>query len=151
MTDTYLGLASLVVIAASIALWIRALRHVEIPKNRGGFVAAWVVAAGLGVTALAGEPGWLGGIPAGFAVFASAFFLLTRCDRAARRSRAMPSRWGTRFPNSRRPMNTDRRSTHRAWQGIRCSSSSFADIGDPTVSPSYGDGKSSGPNSTSVA
>ena len=77
MTDTYLGLASLVVVAASTALWIRALRRVKIPKNRGGFVAAWVVAAGLGVTALAGEPGWLGGIPAGIAVFASTFFLLT--------------------------------------------------------------------------
>ena len=77
MTDTYLGLASLIVVAISIRLWIRALKRVEIPKNRGGFVAAWAVAAGLGLAALAGEPGWLGGIAAGFSVFASTFFLLT--------------------------------------------------------------------------
>jgi len=77
MTVTYLGLASLLVVAISTGLWIRGLKRVEIPKNRGGFIAASVVAAGLGVTALAGEPGWLGGIPAGLAVFASTFFLLT--------------------------------------------------------------------------
>jgi hypothetical protein len=77
MSDMYLGLASLVVVAISVRLWIRAIGRVEIPKNRGGFVTACVVATGLGVTALAGEPGWLGGIPAGIAVFASTFFLLT--------------------------------------------------------------------------
>jgi hypothetical protein len=77
MSDVYLGLASLAVVAISMLVWMRALKRVAIPKNRGGFVAASVVAAGLGVTALAGEPGWLGGIPAGIAVFASTFFLLT--------------------------------------------------------------------------
>jgi len=77
MIDLSLGLVSLVVMAISIFLWIRALGRVEIPKNRGGFVAACVVAGVLGVTALAGEPGWLGGIPAGLAVFSSMFFLLT--------------------------------------------------------------------------
>jgi hypothetical protein len=56
MGETHLGLASLVVVAISTRLWIRALKRVEIPKNRGGFAAAWVVAAGLGVAALAGEP-----------------------------------------------------------------------------------------------
>jgi hypothetical protein len=75
--STYLGLASLVIIAISIHLWIRALRRVEIPENRGGFAAAWVIAAGLGLAALAGEPGWLGGISAGIAAFASSFLLLT--------------------------------------------------------------------------
>jgi len=77
MGEPYLGWASLVVVAISIRLWIRAFKRVEIPKNRGGFVAAWIVAAGLGLAALLGEPGWLGGVPAGLAVFASAFFLLT--------------------------------------------------------------------------
>ncbi len=77
MGDTYLGLASLVIVAISIRLWIRAFKRVEIPKNRGGYVAAWVVAAGLGLAALVGEPGWLGGIPAGFGVFASTFLLFT--------------------------------------------------------------------------
>ncbi len=77
MGSMYFGLASLVVLAMSIYLWIRALKRVEIPENRGGFILAWVVAAGLGVTALAGEPGWLGGVPAGLTVFASSFLLLT--------------------------------------------------------------------------
>jgi hypothetical protein len=49
---------------------------VAIPKNRGVFLASAVLAAGLGVTALRGEPGWLGGIPAGLGTFASLMFLL---------------------------------------------------------------------------
>jgi hypothetical protein len=76
MIDGFLGLASLTVAALTIHLWTRALKRVEIPVNRGGFVAAWFIAAGVGVAALTGEPGWLGGIPAGLAVFASTFFLL---------------------------------------------------------------------------
>ena len=61
MNDTYLGFSSLMVIGISIALWIR----------------AWVVAAALGVAALVGGPGWLGGVPAGLGVLASVFFLAT--------------------------------------------------------------------------
>ena len=75
MTDSILGFASLGVIAISSGLWVRAFRRVEIPENRGFYVAAWVVAAALGVAALVGEPGWLGGVPAGFGVFMAAFFL----------------------------------------------------------------------------
>ncbi|MCP5068085.1 MAG: hypothetical protein GY946_16105 [bacterium] len=77
MNELYLGLVALVVVAISIRFWFRALKRVEIPENRGGFIAAWIVAAGLGVAALVGEPGWLGGIAAGLAVFASGFLLLT--------------------------------------------------------------------------
>ena len=77
MGDTVIGLAALVILAISIRLWVRAIKRVEIPANRVGFVAAWIVVAGMGVTALAGEPGWLGGIPAGLALFASLFFLFT--------------------------------------------------------------------------
>ena len=77
MTDAILGFASLGVFALSARFWFRALKRVEIPENRGFFVAAWVGAGTLGVAALLGEPGWLGGIPAGIAVFASSFFLLT--------------------------------------------------------------------------
>ena len=77
MNDSYLGVASLVIVAISIHIWFRALKRVEIPQNRSGFVATWLVAAVLAVTALAGEPGWLGGVPAGFAVFLSTFFLFT--------------------------------------------------------------------------
>ena len=74
MTDTYLGLTSLVITAISVRLWFRALVRVEIPKNRGPFVAAWGIAAGLAVTALLGEPGWLGGIAAGLALLPAGFF-----------------------------------------------------------------------------
>lgn len=77
MIEVLLGWTALSIIALATRSWIRALTRVEIPKSRGGFVAAWVFAAALGVAALAGEPGWLGGIPAGLALFASAFFLLT--------------------------------------------------------------------------
>jgi len=77
MPEAFLGLVSLVVVALSLGLWIRALKRVEIPENRGGFVAAWVVAAGLGLAALAGQPGWLGALLAGCAVFVSGFFLFT--------------------------------------------------------------------------
>ena len=77
MTDAILGFASLGVVAISVGLWIRALKRVEIPENRGFFVAAWVVAAALGVATLVGEPGWTGGIPAAFGIFVSLFFLVT--------------------------------------------------------------------------
>lgn len=77
MGDTVIGLAALVILAISIRLWVRAIKRVEIPANRVGFVAAWIVVAGMGVTALAGEPGGFDGIPAGLALFASLFFLFT--------------------------------------------------------------------------
>ena len=77
MIDAILGFASLGVIVLSVHFWIRALKRVEIPENRGFFVAAWVGAGALGVAALLGEPGWLGGIPAAFSVFASLFFVGT--------------------------------------------------------------------------
>jgi hypothetical protein len=77
MTDTQLGLASIGVLATSAVFWTRALQGVAIPKDRGFFVAAWLCAAALGLTALFGDPGWLGGIPASISVFAALFFLAT--------------------------------------------------------------------------
>lgn len=77
MTDTLLGFASLTVIGIATARWIRATLRVELPENRGFYMVAWVVAGALGVSALLGEPGWLGGIPAALGVFASLFFLGT--------------------------------------------------------------------------
>ena len=77
MDDVILGWMSIAVMAASVRLWIRAFKRVEIPENRSGFVAAWVIGAALGVVALMGEPGLLGGVPAGIGAGASAFFLLT--------------------------------------------------------------------------
>ena len=77
MTDTVLGFACLVVVALSLALWFRALGRLAIPENRSIYVAAWSLAAILGVAALLGEPGWLGGVPAGIGTFLSVFFLFT--------------------------------------------------------------------------
>jgi cytochrome oxidase Cu insertion factor (SCO1/SenC/PrrC family) len=72
-----LGLAALGVVVVAGFFWVRALQRVEIPANRGAFVAAAVLAAILGVLALASGPGWLGGIAAGLAVLVSAFFLFS--------------------------------------------------------------------------
>ena len=77
MTDTTLGFLSFALLATSVALWARNIRRVEIPKNRSGFVAAWLTAGMLAITALAGDPGWLGGIPATLALIASTFFTFT--------------------------------------------------------------------------
>jgi hypothetical protein len=76
MTDTYLGFASLAVLATSLILWFRAMGRLAIPQNRAGYLASWALAAALGVTALLGGPGWLGGVPAGIGAFASLTFLL---------------------------------------------------------------------------
>jgi len=72
-----LGWVSLVVLAISFRAWIGALKRVEIPENRSGFVAMWALAAGLGVAALLGEPGWRGGGPATLGLLGSCFVLFT--------------------------------------------------------------------------
>ena len=72
-----LGWASLAVFLVSFRRWIAALKRVEIPENRGGFVAAWATAAGLGGFALVNEPGWIGGVPAGLGTFGACFVLFT--------------------------------------------------------------------------
>ncbi|MBJ17873.1 MAG: hypothetical protein GY910_24220 [bacterium] len=77
MTDVLLGWASLIIVVVSLRSWIDKIKHVGIPTNRSSFIAAWSAAAALGVAALTGEPGWLGGVPAGLGAFASGFFLLT--------------------------------------------------------------------------
>jgi hypothetical protein len=77
MTDIWLGWGSLFVIAISGFLWFRAIRQVAIPENRSVYVASWCVAAGLGMLALIGDPGWLGGVPAGIGTLASALLLMT--------------------------------------------------------------------------
>lgn len=77
MSDVTLGWIAVAILAGSILLWIRAIRRVAIPENRAGFVLAWLAAAGLGITALLGSPGWIGGIPAGLAVLGGTFLLFT--------------------------------------------------------------------------
>jgi len=77
MTDAYIGLASLAITAFSIRLWFRAAMRVEIPRNRGGFVAAWAGAATLALVSLLGEPGWFAGIAAGLSLIAAGFCLFS--------------------------------------------------------------------------
>jgi hypothetical protein len=77
MTDMYLGFASLAVVAITLTVWFRAAGRLAIPENRGVYVVSCALAAGLGVAALLGEPGWLGGVPAGIGTFGGLLFLLT--------------------------------------------------------------------------
>ena len=74
MNDTILGVLAFLVIAGSMALWFRRIQSVRIPRDRRGFVASWLLGAGLGVLALAGDPGWIVGSLAGLAVVAGILF-----------------------------------------------------------------------------
>ncbi len=77
MTATYLGFAALLTMIVSGTFWIRAVLSVSLPKDRSAYVISWAAAALLGVAALAGGPGLLGGIPAGLATVVGCFGLLT--------------------------------------------------------------------------
>ncbi len=74
MSATILGILAFLALAGSMAIWFRKMQTVQIPENRGGFVATWVIAALLGVTALVQGVGWIGGIPAGIAAVVGIFF-----------------------------------------------------------------------------
>jgi cytochrome oxidase Cu insertion factor (SCO1/SenC/PrrC family) len=75
--DGLLGVTALAVILVSGILWFRAAMAVRLPKNRSFYVAAWLVGVVLAVLALAGSPGWVGGIAAAIALLSGAFVLLT--------------------------------------------------------------------------
>ncbi len=77
MIDSTLGLASLGILAFSARAWFRGIQQVDLPADRTPFVVAWAAAALLGLRALWGEPGWIGGTAALLGLGASAFFLLT--------------------------------------------------------------------------
>ena len=74
MNGRLLGLAAFLLVATSMGLWFWRMQRVEIPKDRRGFVASWLVGAALGIVALTQDPGWLGGVPAVVAVVAGLFF-----------------------------------------------------------------------------
>jgi len=74
MLGALLGVLAFLLVAAPMALWFRRMKSVSIPEDRRGFVACWAGGAVLGVFALTQGPGWIGGIPAGIAVLAGAFF-----------------------------------------------------------------------------
>ena len=76
-TDPVIAFAAFLITAASLVLWFRGVRRVALPADRSGFVAAWALAAGLGVWSLVGSPGWVGGALAGLATLAALLLLLT--------------------------------------------------------------------------
>ena len=74
MSGTALGIVALLLVAGAFALWGLRIKRVQIPRNRGGFVACWAGGAALGIFALTQAPGWLGGVPAAIATGAGIFF-----------------------------------------------------------------------------
>jgi hypothetical protein len=72
------GPIAFVVVATAVGLWIHALRRVEVPEDRGPYVAAWAVGATLGVLALTlGDGGALLRVPAWIAAILGSVLLLT--------------------------------------------------------------------------
>jgi hypothetical protein len=74
MTGTVLGVAALLVVAGTFALWGQRIKHVQIPADRRGFVAGWAGGAVLGIIALSQGGGWVGAVPAVIAAIAGTFF-----------------------------------------------------------------------------
>ncbi len=74
MSTTALGILAFLMLAGSMAIWFRKIQTVQIPENRGVFVATWAISGLLGVTALVQGVGWIGGIPAGIAAVCGILF-----------------------------------------------------------------------------
>jgi len=74
MSANILGLLAFLLVAGSMSLWFIRIKRVAIPRDRRGFVASWLLGAGLGIFALTEGAGWLGGIPGSIAAFAGIFF-----------------------------------------------------------------------------
>ena len=71
---TIFGILSAVGAISTLALWFQRIRAVAIPVDRTAWGVAAMTSAALGVIALANDPGWIGGVPAGLGVFAGLFF-----------------------------------------------------------------------------
>jgi len=56
------AIAALALAAICMAGWQYSIRAVDIPENRALFVAGFLGAVALGITALVKGPGWIGGI-----------------------------------------------------------------------------------------
>ena len=72
--STILGFLALIGAATTFGLWFRRIQAVDIPEDRTPWVIAALVSAALGIAALLGEPGWLGGVPAVVGVVVGGFF-----------------------------------------------------------------------------
>ena len=73
-TGTRLGIAALVVAGITVALWFRQIDQVAIPENRAIFIAFFLAAAALGVSAFVARTRGFGGVAAALAVLIGAFF-----------------------------------------------------------------------------
>ena len=76
MSGGALGIAAFCLVLGTGIVWGRRMQSVRIPRNRGGFVVAMAAGVLLAIAAFSREPGLLGGVPAGFALFGGAFFLM---------------------------------------------------------------------------
>jgi uncharacterized oligopeptide transporter (OPT) family protein len=76
-TGTKLAFLAFGLALACTALWMYQVRQVDIPEDRTAFVLMFLVAAGLGVAALVKGAGWIGGLPAGLAIFLGLFLPFT--------------------------------------------------------------------------
>ena len=63
-----LAFISLILIVVVTAYWLKLAGQVNLPDNRGPYVAAWIAGVLLGVTALIMGSGWIGGIAATLAI-----------------------------------------------------------------------------------
>ena len=77
MTSTILALIALAIIIGIGVFWVRAIRAVQVPENRGAYLTAAAIALILSIVALSGNASWFGNVAAGLALFASALFCFT--------------------------------------------------------------------------
>jgi len=96
MHGTLLGFASLGLALASSLSFLQRMRRVALTQNRRPFEAAWAAALGLGVLALASNPGWLGGAAGTIGAATSALMLLLRA-RSAQAAKTPSVRVGGRI------------------------------------------------------
>lgn len=76
-TGTKLAFLAFGLALACTALWTYQVRQVDIPEDRTAFVLVLLFAAGLGFAALVKGAGWIGGVPAGGAIFLGLFLPFT--------------------------------------------------------------------------
>ena len=74
---TGLGFVGLAMAMLTVTLWFRQINLVAIPEDRTLFVIAFVMAAGLGVSAFIVGTRWFGGIAAFFAILVGLFLPFT--------------------------------------------------------------------------
>ena len=97
MTNDSLGLIAALVFAVSLAFWVRAMRRVEIPKNRTGFILTWTLSASMALIALFSGSDWVGGLAASLTLFASSFLIFT-VSISQQRLNARSIRVGSKIP-----------------------------------------------------